>query len=103
MIVFLFWLVLWSLWSFLWYGLLSQLSVLREARMAPHFSNIFLFKILFSKFFLAVSAVEKIDCNSTQICLPKNDCPAMVQLWNDIKQDLSGALSLVQIHPDTGL
>ena len=71
--------------------------------MAPHFSNIFLFNILFSNIFLAVSALEKTDCNSTQICLPKNDCPAMVQLWNDIKQDLSGALSLVQIHLDTGL
>ena len=52
--------------------------------MAPHFS---LLLLLFSNIFLAVSALEATECSSSQSCLPKEDCPAVVQLWEDFKQE----------------
>ena len=61
--------------------------------MAPHcsllllLSNIFISNILFSNIFLAVSGLEATECSSSQSCLPKEDCPAVAQLWDDFKEE----------------
>ena len=34
---------------------------------------------------LKFTGLEKNECSSTQTCLPKDDCPAVVQLWDDFK------------------
>ena len=52
--------------------------------MTRHFSLLFL---LFSNIFLTISGLEKNECSSTQTCLPKDDCPAVVQLWDDFKKE----------------